>query len=127
MRNILLGTTRSIYEHVIYDSNTERDFADALEKNVGVVLYAKLPSWFKVPTPLGPYNPDWAILFDQDGTQRLYFVVETKSSLFTDDLRSKEDAKIECGKAHFAALGVGENPARYMVATSFGDVLKSME
>jgi type III restriction enzyme len=127
LRNMLLDTKRSIYEHVIYDSNTERDFAHALEMNEGVVLYAKLPGWFKVPTPLGPYNPDWAILFDQDGTQRLYFVVETKSSLFTDDLRSKEDAKIECGKAHFAALGVGENPARYMVATSFQDVLKSSQ
>ena len=126
LRNMLLDTKRSIYEHVIYDSDTERAFADALEKNDGVVLYAKLPNWFKVPTPLGPYNPDWAILFDQDGTQRLYFVVETKSSLFTDDLRSKEDAKIKCGEAHFAALGGGENPARYMVATSFGDLLKTM-
>lgn len=127
LRNMLLDTQRSIYEHVIYDSDTERQFAEALEVNDGVVLYAKLPSWFKVPTPLGPYNPDWAILFDQDGTQRLYFVVETKSSLFTDDLRSKEDAKIKCGEAHFAALGVGEKPARYMVATSFGDVLKTLE
>jgi type III restriction enzyme len=126
LRNMLLDTKRSIYEHVIYDSTTERDFADALEKNEGVVLYAKLPGWFKVPTPLGPYNPDWAILFDQDGTQRLYFVVETKSSLFTDDLRDKESAKIECGKAHFAALGVGENPAKYLVATSLADVLKTM-
>ncbi|MGO4605223.1 type III restriction-modification system endonuclease [Variovorax sp. 2RAF20] len=126
LRNMLLDTKRSIYEHVIYDSDTERGFADALEKNEGVVLYAKLPSWFKVPTPLGPYNPDWAILFDRDGTQRLYFVVETKSSLFADDLRDKESAKIECGKAHFAALGVGENPAKYLVATSFGDVLKTM-
>ncbi len=127
LRNMLLDTKRSIYEHVIYDSDTERQFAEALETNDGVVLYAKLPSWFKVPTPLGPYNPDWAILFDQDGTQRLYFVVETKSSLFTDDLRSKEDAKIKCGEAHFAALAVQENPAKYLVATNFGDVLKAME
>ncbi|WP_029462240.1 type III restriction-modification system endonuclease [Serpentinimonas barnesii] len=126
LRNMLLDTKRSIYEHVIYDSDTERQFAEALETNDGVVLYAKLPSWFKVPTPLGPYNPDWAILFDQDGKQRLYFVVETKSSLFTDDLRSKEDAKIKCGEAHFAALAVQENPARYLVATSFGDVLKAL-
>ena len=125
LRNMLLDTKRSIYEHVIYDSDTERAFADALEKNDGVVLYAKLPNWFKVPTPLGPYNPDWALLLEQDGVQRLYFVVETKSSLFTDDLRDKESAKIECGKAHFAALGVGEHPARYMVATSFQDVLKA--
>jgi type III restriction enzyme len=130
LNNMLLDTKRSIYEHVIYDSDTERRFAEALEVNDGVVLYAKLPGWFKVPTPLGPYNPDWAILFDQDGAQRLYFVVETKSSLFTDDLRSKEDAKIKCGEAHFAALATGavsENTARYMVATSFGDVLKAME
>ncbi|WP_250480187.1 DEAD/DEAH box helicase family protein [Caballeronia sp. GAOx1] len=127
LRNMLLDTKRSIFEHVIYDSDTERQFAEALEVNDGVVLYAKLPSWFKVPTPLGPYNPDWAVLFDQEGTQRLYFVVETKSSLFTDDLRSKEDAKIECGKAHFAALGGAGNPARYLVATSFEDVLKTME
>ncbi|MGO3743950.1 MAG: type III restriction-modification system endonuclease [Alcaligenes aquatilis] len=125
LRNMLLNTKRSIYEHVIYDSDTERQFAEALEVNDGVVLYAKLPSWFKVSTPLGPYNPDWAILFDQDGTQRLYFVVETKSSLFTDDLRSKEDAKIKCGAAHFAALGVGENPAHYLVARSFDDVLNT--
>lgn len=127
LRNMLLDTKRSIYEHIVYESDTERDFAAALEVNDGVVLYAKLPSWFKVPTPLGPYNPDWAILFDQEGMQRLYFVVETKSSLFTDDLRSKEDAKIECGKAHFAALGVGEEPAQYLVATNFVDVLKTLE
>lgn len=62
----------------VYDSDTERKFAEAMETNDGVVLYAKLPSWFKVPTPLGPYNPDWAILSDQDGAQRLYFVVETR-------------------------------------------------
>lgn len=126
LRNMLRDTTRSIHEHVICDSDTERTFAEALEKNDGVVLYAKLPGWFKVPTPLGPYNPDWAILLEQGGAQRLYFVVETKSSLFTDDLRDKESAKIECGKAHFATLGVGENPARYLVATSLNDVLKTM-
>jgi type III restriction enzyme len=126
LRNMLLDTERSIYEHVIYDSNTERDFASALEKIDGVVLYAKLPSWFKVPTPLGPYNPDWAILLDQDGVQRLYFVVETKSSLFTDDLRSKEDAKIECGKAHFKALAEVENPVRYVVARTVNDVFTSL-
>jgi type III restriction enzyme len=127
LRNMLMDTERSIYEHLVYDSETERKFAEELETNNGVVLYAKLPSWFKVPTPLGSYNPDWAILFDQDGTQRLYFVVETKSSLFTDDLRNKEDAKIKCGEAHFTALAEGKNPARYMVATSFGDVLKKIE
>jgi type III restriction enzyme len=60
---------------------------------------------------------------ERDGAERLYFVVETKSSLFTDDLRDKESAKIECGKAHFRALAVGENPARYVVARSANDLL----
>ncbi|WP_302174456.1 type III restriction-modification system endonuclease [uncultured Hydrogenophaga sp.] len=127
LTNMLRDTKRSIYEHVVYDSATERDFADAMEKDDDVVLYAKLPGWFKVPTPLGSYNPDWAVLVNKDGTKRMYFVVETKSSLFTDDLRNKESAKIECGKAHFKALAVGENPAQYVVATSFQDVLKTMD
>jgi len=123
LKNMLQDTRKSIYEHVVYDSTTERDFADGLEKNDAIKLYAKLPGWFKVPTPLGTYNPDWAVLVEEDGTQHLYFVVETKSSLFTDDLRDKESAKIECGKAHFTALGVGENPARYVVARSVDDLL----
>jgi type III restriction enzyme len=123
LTNMLRDTKRSIYEHVVYDSTTERDFADALEKDDDVVLYAKLPGWFKVPTPLGSYNPDWAVLVNKDGTKRLYFVVETKSSLFTDDLRNKESAKIECGKAHFKALAVGDNPVRYVVARSLSDVM----
>ncbi|WP_186100950.1 type III restriction-modification system endonuclease [Burkholderia gladioli] len=127
LTNMLRDTKRSIYEHVVYDSATERDFADALEKDDDVALYAKLPGWFKVPTPLGSYNPDWAVLVNKDGTRRLYFVVETKGSLFTDDMRNKERAKIECGKAHFKALAVGENPARYLVATSFSDARKSFE
>ena len=125
LTNMLRDTKRSIYEHVVYDSATERDFADALEKDDDVVLYAKLPGWFKVPTPLGNYNPDWAVLVNKDGTRRLYFVVETKSSLFTDDLRNKESAKMECGKAHFKALAVGDNPARYLVARSLSDVMSA--
>ena len=124
LKNMLMNTQKSIYEHVVYDSTTERDFADALEKNDAIKLYAKLPSWFKVPTPLGSYNPDWAVLVEEDGTQRLYFVVETKSSLFTDDLRDKESAKIECGKAHFESLKTNiENPAQYVLAQSLDDVL----
>jgi len=123
LKDMLLDTQKSIYEHVVYDSTTERDFADGLEKNDAIKLYAKLPGWFKVPTPLGTYNPDWAVLVEEDDTQHLYFVVETKSSLFTDDLRDKESAKIECGKAHFNALAVGENPARYVVACSVDDLL----
>ncbi len=114
---------KSVYEHVVYDSDTERTFADQLEKNESIKVYAKLPGWFKVPTPLGTYNPDWAILVEKDGTERLYFVLETKSSLFTDDLRDKESAKIKCGKAHFAALTVGENPVHYIQASNLDDLM----
>jgi type III restriction enzyme len=123
LKNMLQNAERSVYEHVICDSDTERSFAEQLEKSNAVKVYAKLPGWFKVPTPLGTYNPDWAVLIDRDGTERLYFVVETKSSLFSGDLRDKESDKIRCGKAHFQALRVGENPATYQVARSLDDVL----
>ena len=89
-------------------------------------MYAKLPGWFKVPTPLGTYNPDWAVLVETDGAERLYFVVETKSSLFMDDLRDKESAKIECGRAHFKALAIREAPAQYIVARTVDEVLSGV-
>jgi type III restriction enzyme len=117
----MIDAKKSVHEQVIYQSDTERTFADDLEKNEAVKVYAKLPGWFRVPTPLGDYNPDWAVLVEKDGTERLYFVVETKDSLFVDDLRDKESAKIECGKAHFKSLAVGENPAQYVVARSVDD------
>ncbi|MEW5773316.1 MAG: DEAD/DEAH box helicase family protein [Thermodesulfobacteriota bacterium] len=120
----LLPSEKSVYEHVVYDMDTERQFADQLEKNNAIKVYAKLPGWFTVPTPLGSYNPDWAVLVDKDGEERLYFVVETKSSLFADELRSRETGKIACGKAHFQALAVGESPAKYIVATSVNDMLE---
>ena len=119
----MVSSDRSIYEEVVYDSGPEADFAHALEKNEAVRVYAKLPGWFKVPTPLGSYNPDWAVVVEKDNAEKLYFVVETKSSLFTDDLRDKEKAKNKCGAAHFKALKVGENPAEYVVATTVEDVM----
>jgi type III restriction enzyme len=118
---------RSVYERVVYDSDVERGFAEQLENNEAVKLYAKLPGWFKVPTPLGGYNPDWAVLIEKDGAERLYLVVETKGSLFKDDLRGTEGGKIECGKAHFKALAVGDNPAQYIVARTLDDVIASAE
>lgn len=124
--NMLQNTEKAVYEHVVYDSPVERDFAEALEKNIAIKVYAKLPGWFKVPTPLGSYNPDWAVLVDANGQERLYFVVETKGGLFTDDLRVKERAKIECGKAHFKALAVGDSPAKYVVETSVDGFLTSI-
>jgi type III restriction enzyme len=121
----LLDSNKGVYEQVIYDSDTERTFGDQLEKNTAVKVYAKLPGWFTVPTPLGTYNPDWAVLVERDGAERLYFVVETKSSLYKDDLREKERAKIECGRAHFKALSVSEDSARYELADSVDALFNS--
>jgi type III restriction enzyme len=120
----MIDVNKSVHEQVIYQSDTERTFAEDLEKNEAIKVYAKLPAWFKVPTPLGPYNPDWAILVDKPEGERLYLVVETKSSLFTDDLRDRESAKINCGKAHFKALASGDNPASFFPARSLDDVLQ---
>jgi type III restriction enzyme len=123
LKNMLAETKKSVYEQVVYDSDTERSFADDLEKNTAVKVYAKLPGWFRVPTPLGTYNPDWAVLIQEGDTERLYFVVETKGTLFADALRGSEAAKIICGEAHFKALAVGDNPARFVKATKLDDLL----
>jgi type III restriction enzyme len=121
----MLPSKRSLFEDVIYQSEVEARFADQLEKNEAVKVYAKLPNWFQIATPLGAYNPDWAVLIERDGEERLYFVVETKGSAFAEDLRETELAKINCGKAHFAALAAtGEtNPARFLVATDLTALL----
>jgi type III restriction enzyme len=119
----MLGATKSVHEYVVYGSGVEHSFAESLETNAAVKVYAKLPAWFKVPTPLGTYNPDWAVLVQKDGAERLYFVVETKSSLFTDDLRDRENAKIQCGEAHFKALAVGDSPAAFIKARNIDDLM----
>ena len=90
-------------------------------------VYAKLPGWFQVKTPLGNYNPDWAVLVDTDEGERLYFVVETKGSQFLSDLRSAENAKIAYGRAHFSALRVRESAARYEVATGVDELLATVD
>jgi type III restriction enzyme len=122
-RRNMLDVTKSVHEQVVYDLGGERSFAEQLEENTSVKVYVKLPGWFQVPTPLGPYTPDWAILVEKDGAERQYFVVETKPSLIGSDLPAEEQARIACGKAHFAALAQGENPAKFVVATSLDDVL----
>jgi type III restriction enzyme len=123
LKNMMTDAKKSVYEQVVYQSDVEATFADQLEKNAAVKVYAKLPSWFTVPTPLGTYNPDWAVLIEEDGRERLYLVVETKGTLFADGLRSTEAAKILCGEAHFSALAIGDNPARYVKATKVDDLL----
>ncbi len=115
-----LETKKSVYTHVVYDSvGVEKTFAEDLEKNEKVKVYAKLPAWFKVPTPLGTYNPDWAIVVENKGEEKLYFVVETKGSTWWDDLRYLEGAKIKCGEKHFDEIAnYTNNPAQYIKSTN---------
>lgn len=103
----LLESNKSPYDYVIYDSETERSMAQRLESSNNVKVFTKLPSWFKIDTPLGAYNPDWALVWDDGNEQKLYFVVETKGGLFEDAIKPTERAKISCGKKHFAALETG--------------------
>lgn len=100
----MLESTKSVYDYVIYDSGVESDFAKAMENNARVKVYAKLPGWFTIDTPLGTYNPDWAVFIEKNNEEKLYFVFETKGSILSEDLRAKEDAKIKCGKKHFEVL-----------------------
>ncbi|HZK70731.1 MAG TPA: DEAD/DEAH box helicase family protein [Clostridia bacterium] len=101
----MLESKKSVFEYVVYDSQNEERFAEKFEHNKRIKLYAKLPNWFKISTPLGSYNPDWAVLVDKEGTDKLYFVLETKANILVDALRPTEHAKILCGHKHFEALG----------------------
>ncbi|MBM7562509.1 type III restriction enzyme [Fusibacter tunisiensis] len=115
-----LHSNKYPYEHVVYDSDVEETFAKRLEKDTHVKVYAKLPDWFKIDTPLGSYNPDWAVLFDKDGVERVYFVAETKGSTIPEDLRDKERSKIKCGIKHFEAIGTG---AKLSVCKEYDDLI----
>jgi len=98
---------RTLYNYTICDSDVEKDFAEQCEQDQDVKFYIKLPSWFKVATPLGEYNPDWALLKEELGKEKLYFIVETKGDITKQELRPNERAKIRCGKKHFEALDTG--------------------
>jgi type III restriction enzyme len=124
MKNVIHSDNgRAIYDYVEWQSEPERQFIEDLEKNDDVIVYAKLPNWFKVPTPLGPYVPDWAVLLKTPEGERLYLVVETKSTAFLSGLRDMERDKIRCGEKHFQALAVGPNPAEFHRGTALADVL----
>jgi len=114
----IIPTTRSIYDYIVCDSSVEKKFATDLEHFGDIKYFIKLPSWFKVPTPIGNYNPDWAIL-KQNG-QIVYMIIETKATKDKMELRISENEKIECGTQHFIAIGVD-----YKVATSAVDALRT--
>lgn len=96
----------SVYDYLIYDSGVESRFATSLDEDPDVRMFFKIPSRFKIETPIGSYNPDWAVFLEKDGEQKLYFVLESKGTTSLFDLRSPEQLKIHCGKQHFNALGV---------------------
>lgn len=107
LNNNLLKSDRSPYDYVIYDSDIEKEMAEKLEASKNVKVYAKLPSWFVIDTPLGTYNPDWVLVWEQDNEQKLYFVVETKGKNILEELTLPEQQKIRCGKEHFKAIDTG--------------------
>ena len=107
-RNILdVSSEKNIYDHVIYDSEIEREFAIDAENDDDVILYAKLPSRFKIDTPIGNYNPDWAVVLNTDEGEKLYFVAETKGTENINDLKGSEKKKILCGRKHFEVIDTG--------------------
>jgi len=99
-----LQVQKSIYEYVVYDSDVEREFARKLDEREDIRLFVKLPGWFEIDTPVGRYNPDWAIL-KHDG-QAVYLVRETKGTRDFLKLRTSEADKVRCGGKHFETLDV---------------------
>lgn len=119
----MIEAQKSVYEYVVYDSENEAEFARKFEANEDIKLYAKLPNWFKIPTPLGSYNPDWAVVIEKDGDKKLYFVIETKANTSADALRPTELQKIKCGYKHFEALG---NKAVFRAEDDFDNFIEDI-
>lgn len=99
---------KHIYDFMTTDSTIEKEFAKNMEEAVEVVVYAKLPKNFYIPTPVANYSPDWAIVLDKDKVRHIYFVAETKGSEDENDLRAIENLKIHCAKQHFKTISGGE-------------------
>lgn len=113
------NASKTLYDHVEVDSEVERRFAKGLDDNQRVRFFMKLPAWFVVDTPIGPYNPDWAVVFGD--SERVYLVRETKGSVDPDEIRGREETKIRCAKQHFAAIDVD-----YAVTTSVDDMISKL-
>ena len=113
-----MESKKSLYDLVVVDSKGEMDFAEALEKQDMVQVYTKLPRGFYINTPMGHYNPDWAVVFKEDsGVKHIYFIAETKGSIIEADLRDVEKAKIVCATKHFQSIGTSD--VQYEVVDSW--------
>jgi len=117
---------RHIYDYVVTDSKVEREFVNELDTSSDVVVYAKLPKGFFIPTPVGNYNPDWAITFKEGSVKHIYFVAETKGSMSSMELRGIEKSKIECAKKFFEGFNkkIEKDKVKYDVVTSFGKLME---
>ena len=116
---------RHIYDYVITDSKVESTFVQELDASSEVVVYAKLPKGFSIPTPVGNYNPDWAISFEESSVKHVYFVAETKGSISSMDLRKLENTKIECARKFFDEINnIQPDNVKYEVVNSFGKLLE---
>ena len=115
-----------IYDYAITDSKVEREFVKELDTSAEVVVYAKLPRGFLIPTPVGDYNPDWAISFKEGSVKHIYFVAETKGSMSSMELRAIEKTKIECAQKFFAEVNRKINPehVQYSVVDSYGKLME---
>ena len=102
-----MKANKHLYDHIVYDSTNERDFATELDTNTDVAVYVKLPDGFFISTPVGHYNPDWAIAFYDGKVKHIYFVAETKGSMSSMQLRLIEESKIHCAREHFKAISNG--------------------
>lgn len=118
--------TKHIYDYAITDSQIEREFVSQLDTSTEVVVYAKLPRGFQIPTPVGDYNPDWAISFKEGSVKHIYFVAETKGSISTMELRPVEQTKIECARKFFEELNRKLDPEhiKYDLVTSYGELME---
>lgn len=118
---------KHIYDFLMSDSKGEREFAKELELSEEVVVYAKLPTGFSIPTPVGSYNPDWAIAFEKNKVKHLFFVAETKGSLSEMQLRPIEQIKIRCAEKHFKALSNADMKyhVSYKKVATYSDLLNS--
>ena len=99
---------KHLYDHIVYDSSNEQKFATELDTNTNVAVYVKLPEGFYISTPVGHYNPEWAIAFYEGTVKHIYFVAETKGSMNSMQLRLIEESKIHCAREHFKAISNGE-------------------
>ncbi len=116
--------TRHLFDHVVYDSDIEREFSEELDRAQEVAVYVKLPDGFYISTPVGRYNPDWAIAFYEGTVKHIYFVAETKGTMDTlqlNHISPVEQAKIDCAKEHFKALS--DESVVYSVVDSYGSLL----